>query len=350
MLFVCIAVVITITTVRLLWNLDVVMIKEYRNYVICVQDKLSNDIMMQRHAWPTGRLVGMNMTHVNKPAINMTELLELLQMSSLRNRNISHKHMAPSRDIILHFQSVMDEGEKHTLLETLSTLAEVCKKSDFTYMIYSGTLLGSYRHHDIVPWDDDVDILMNYTQREDIMTALSNLAPDYKVKMAGARVKFFSTNGSQTSKYPWKWPYVDISFFKENTTHIWDGSMEDDYGYRDYLYPREIVFPLHKRPLSNMYFDAPRDSFAHLKSTYGLGMLNACFTSHYSHKRENVTDKIYQIPCENLQNVYPFVHRSPVKGGIKETLMLGTDIVHSVIVPEPQYAISQPFKVQLIIS
>lgn len=45
-------------------------------------------------------------------------------------------------------------------LEILKKVADVCEEQGLTYVLAYGTLLGAVRHHDYIPWDDDVDIMM----------------------------------------------------------------------------------------------------------------------------------------------------------------------------------------------
>ena len=57
----------------------------------------------------------------------------------------------------------------HINLLTLRKLDAVCKKYNITYFIDSGTLIGAVRHHDFIPWDDDVDVAFRRSEFEKIL-------------------------------------------------------------------------------------------------------------------------------------------------------------------------------------
>ena len=56
----------------------------------------------------------------------------------------------------------MDKTEaKYLLLYLLKQFKSVCDKSSITYYASGGTCLGAVRHQGIIPWDDDIDVMMS---------------------------------------------------------------------------------------------------------------------------------------------------------------------------------------------
>lgn len=51
------------------------------------------------------------------------------------------------------------EIQSETLL-IMKKIDEICKKENYRYSLYYGTLLGAVRHKGFIPWDDDLDIIM----------------------------------------------------------------------------------------------------------------------------------------------------------------------------------------------
>ncbi|MBR6910332.1 MAG: LicD family protein, partial [Candidatus Methanomethylophilaceae archaeon] len=42
----------------------------------------------------------------------------------------------------------------------LDRFDEICTREGLIYWLHAGTLLGSVRGKDLIPWDDDVDVTM----------------------------------------------------------------------------------------------------------------------------------------------------------------------------------------------
>ena len=47
------------------------------------------------------------------------------------------------------------------MADLLNITLTVLNRINATYMLYAGSLIGSYRHHDIIPWDDDIDLFID---------------------------------------------------------------------------------------------------------------------------------------------------------------------------------------------
>ena len=67
-------------------------------------------------------------------------------------------------------------------LEMLHELDRVCKKNGLRYALSSGTCLGAVRHKGFIPWDDDIDIYMSWSDAEKLVKCQKDFKPQYFVQ------------------------------------------------------------------------------------------------------------------------------------------------------------------------
>ncbi|KAK7105572.1 uncharacterized protein [Littorina saxatilis] len=208
------------------------------------------------------------------------------------------------------------------LLETTDAFLHEMTKANISVFMYGGTLIGSWRHHGFVPWDDDIDFAVPIDKQKIILPLLKGLHPPFVLDMSSSmRWKMFKSTGSASiPPYSWRFPFLDINFYHRNATHVWDN---DQRIFSSFIYPRDWILPLTTRPFHGRWWPAPRDAEKALRLNY---QIDTCYTGYYSHRLERLKAE-RTVPCSGLQGALPLVKRVVTASGCNETLYLGDRVL-----------------------
>jgi hypothetical protein len=240
----------------------------------------------------------------------------------------SHWHSSPK------LPRALTPCEHKTLMKLIAAFDLICQKHKIPYFMTGGTLYGSYTHHDIVPWDDDLDVLISIKYERVIHNGLLDefyYNPNgifcYIHKRASQMRNFYKIyfKSKSYSPLPWGFPFVDVMFFDENQTHIWTKNADKC------AMKKSVVYPLTLRPLGEVWLQSPRFPHEFFKRCYlrTYSKKTQCFNIGYSHKYER-REKFIEVDCKDLTNVYPFVRRNCIKGVCTEDLMMNNTLLQTI--------------------
>jgi len=177
---------------------------------------------------------------------------------------------------------------RNKIKELLSLTNKVFTENNLPYWIISGTLLGSVRHKDIIPWDDDADIgILDEAKLLTLVNELKKLGLGFTEFKYG--YKIFELTGQDVyigdSLQTWKYPFVDIFIYeKKDNQYILKNINARTVWSNDYFMENEL-FPFKLVPFGNLTLPSPNIQTNYLDRLYGSDWSTVAYKG-YDHEYE----------------------------------------------------------------
>jgi hypothetical protein len=188
--------------------------------------------------------------------------------------------------------------------------------------LHAGSHLGAIIHGEPIPWDDDVDMWMDYDKKKVFLEACDRFGDKIPILTHPKRVELHCVVGHNAIKVwfqfeglkkqtldflQWYSPFVDLFLFRIQSGQIQEWSPQGER--KEATFTISEYFPTQPFYFGGTYFIGPQPRISEKRYT-----LQNCVLNPYNHRLEEYTYPVKNscIDCGKLSKLFPFVYETDI--------------------------------------
>ncbi len=164
--------------------------------------------------------------------------------------------------------------------------------NDLVYWSSGGTTLGLIRHGSIIPWDDDLDVCMKYTDKQRLLKLEPSLKKcGYNIVKTWFGYKVCYADRKLVKEELYSFPNLDIFLMKEDGNK-WIPAYKRvrETWAKEYYYTTQL-FPLKEYSFGRFTIYGPNKTKAYLDRMYGKDWKTVAYRQ-YDHSKDEEVKKV----------------------------------------------------------
>jgi hypothetical protein len=202
-------------------------------------------------------------------------------------------------EIAAWFRPALPADDRAVLLDLAGRVDAALRQLGFDYVLYGGALLGHCVSNALLPWDDDIDLLvLDAVHPADLADRLAAALPELCV--CPHQPRLLKVCHRAPSGAPWSVPFVDIGFM-----YSWGPMWCHDsvWGGTD-AFPRADVTPTTRGRLSGVEVNVPARPAHVCHRKYGPDCLTSAVPPAFDHATEKPTGfPRVRVPLDRITRV-----------------------------------------------